>query len=240
MFGLNNKINGGDPRTHRQETGGARRHSMIFKSSGQASGLVAGTMVATGMGWRAVETIAEGDMVLTFDRGLRPVRSVKRGKHWDGEHACPVSLRPFRVPAGALGNVEPMWLLPEQCVMVENETADLLYDDDPFTLLHAAHLAGFRGIEQVQPPANLDVIHLEFDEDEVIYASAGALVFCPSLRVLNITELMDTRTDQPLYKPLPADDARMLVKCLKEEDFLDGGWAPPTDRPGAAYAAACA
>ncbi len=240
MYGQNDAMDDPDLQTPEQRVRRARRHSTIFKTSGQASGLVAGTKVATAVGWRPVETVSDGDRVLTFDRGLQPLRSVKRGKHWDGDHCCPMTLRPLYVPAEALGNREPMWLLPEQCVIVENETAELLYDD-PFTLLHAAHLEGFRGIERLDPPLRLDVIHLEFENDEVVYTNSGALAFCPSLGVVGIGELMSERPADPIYTPLPAEDARRLVKCMIEEDILDGV-ADTDDRTGvtATYRSACA
>ena len=189
------------------------------KPSGLATGLVAGTMVATAMGWRLVEAIAKGDMVLTFDRGLQPVRALTRGVHWDRTTPCPNLLWPLKVPAGALGNQDAMTLLPEQCVMVESDTADMLFGD-PFTLLSGADLAGFRAIQRIDPVKQLEVIQLHFDDDEVVFANAGALVFCPSLRAIDVAELLASRPDAARYAPLPSDEARMLVECLVDEDAV--------------------
>ncbi len=97
MFGLYNKIFGGDPRTHRQEIGGAWG-GRSTKQSGMASGLVHGTRVATAMGWREAEAIAVGDLVLTFDRGMQPVRSISRGTLWKTLEDCPKSLWPLHIP----------------------------------------------------------------------------------------------------------------------------------------------
>lgn len=237
MFGLKTNLFGQELRAHRQETGGVRGAAKKTKPSGLATGLVAGTMVATAMGWRLVEAIAKGDMVLTFDRGLQPVRALTRGVHWDRTTPCPNLLWPLKVPAGALGNQDAMTLLPEQCVMVESDTAEMLFGD-PFTLLNGADLAGFRAIKPAAPDCVLDVIQLHFDDDEVVFANAGALVFCPSLRVINMAELLAARPDTAPYTPLPADEAAMLIECLVDEDAVS--IAPSPGTAGPLQYAACA
>ena len=66
-------------------------------------GLVKGTRVATELGWRPVDAVAAGDLVLTFDRGMQPVVAVRRRFLADlGAASWPLS-----VPAGALGNCAP-------------------------------------------------------------------------------------------------------------------------------------
>lgn len=217
MFGLKMKFLGGEPRAYRQETGGARGAYTCNRTSGLAAGLAAGTLIATATGWRPVEAVARGDLILTFDRGLQPVRGITRGMHWDGGFDCPEALWPLTVPAGALGNRDPMLLLPEQYVMVESDAADILYGD-PFTLLSAADLAGFRGIERTPPRPRMEVVQLHFDEDEVVFADHGALVLCPSLQVINVDQLMAAHPAKGLYAPLPSAEAKMLIDDLANED----------------------
>jgi hypothetical protein len=48
------------------------------KLDARKTGLVAGTKVATTAGWAKVETIAEGQQVLTFDGGLQTVVAITR------------------------------------------------------------------------------------------------------------------------------------------------------------------
>lgn len=238
MFGLKKRIFDDAQIARRQEIGGTWGSYQSQKATGVAAGLVAGTLVATAMGWRPVEAIAEGDLVLTFDRGMQPVRGVIRAINWDHDTECPKSLWPLKVPAGALGNRSDMTLLPEQSVMVESDTADMLFGD-PFTLLNAADLDGFRGIERVHPEAEIDVIQLNFDDDEIIFANAGALVFCPSLAVINMAELMRER-DVAEYATLPSDEAAMLIECLRDEDVVAGGWDAPAPMSAAARMAQAA
>ncbi len=63
---------------------------------------VAGTLLATADGPRAIETLVPGDLVMTMDHGLQPVR-------WIGRSTCTVSdrLAPVRIAAGALGHGLP-------------------------------------------------------------------------------------------------------------------------------------
>ena len=129
-------------------------------------------------------------------------------------------------------------LLPEQSVMVESDTADMLFGD-PFTLLNAADLEGFRGIERDYPTGEIEVVQLQFDEDEVVFANAGALVFCPSTRAFKVEALLDVQPQAAGYRALPSDEAAMLIDCLVDEDVVAGGWAAEP-MVGQTYAAACA
>ncbi|MDJ0627086.1 MAG: Hint domain-containing protein [Rhodobacter sp.] len=225
MFGLKTILFGGHPALHRQEIGGGWGGYTKSDMHGVAAGLVAGTWVATAIGWRPAEAIAKGDLVLTFDRGLRPVREVTRGRLWSSDDRCPRILWPLRVPAGALGNQQEMTVLPEQSVMLESDAADLLYGD-PFTLVRAADLDGFRGIERVVPETvALDVIQLHFDEDEIVFANAGALVHCPSAQGLEIATL-DGACKATGYEVLTCDEAALLLECLRDEDAVAGDWTP--------------
>lgn len=216
MFGLGLKKSGTDPRAHRQEIGGAWG-GYAKTNDGLASGFVAGTRIATSTGWRPVETLAEGDQVLTFDGGMQELRGVIRGRLWRNAELCPESLWPLYVPAGALGNRQPMELLPEQAVLIESDTADAILDD-PFTLVSAASLAGFRGIERIAPQEEIDVIQLVFDQDEVVFAASGALVHCPRVRSIAVSELLSGDACPARYRALHGEEAALLVDCLREED----------------------
>ena len=221
MFGLSKTLFGDEPRTYRQDTGATWGSVQSKRSVGLAFGLIAGTKVATANGWRPVEAITEGDLVLTFDRGLQPVRSITRGQNWEADSICPASLWPLHVPAGALGNQTPMTLLSEQSVMIESDSGDILFGD-PFQLVSAADLNGVRGIERCMPRSEHQVIQLQFDNDEVVFANAGALIFCPSLGVVNMADLLEARPDAAQYTVLSSEAAAMLLECLEDEDLVGG------------------
>lgn len=142
-------------------------------------GFLAGTKVATMAGWRAVEGITVGDKVLTFDNGFQVVTAV--GHHHVasfGAHDDPAHW-PLFVPKGALGNRDDMHLLPDQVVMIESDVAERLYGD-PFAMVPAKSLEGYRQITRVAPPADMTVITLHFDDDQIVFANMGALFHCPA------------------------------------------------------------
>ncbi|MEC7760827.1 MAG: Hint domain-containing protein [Pseudomonadota bacterium] len=194
----------------------------------RTTGLVAGTRIATAMGWRAVEAIAVGDLVLTFDHGLQPVVAVTR---------TPVAARlrpssqtfPVHVPAGALGNATPMTLLPEQSVVVESDAAEALFAD-PFAVLKARDLIGYAGIDHADPLAVDEVLTLHFAEDQVLHADGGALIVATAdiPGETTLAFLTHARTPAP-YATYDGQAARMLVSLMTQPDARlgEGGLLRP-------------
>jgi hypothetical protein len=141
-------------------------------------GIVAGTKVATAIGWRPVQAIIAGDQVLTFDGGLQTVIEVRRLTLCAEPTIMPMASWPLHVPAGALGNRAAMQILPGQDVLIESDIAEELYGD-PFALIPAAALDGYNGISRAAPHARIEVITLHFAQDQIVYANIGALFMCP-------------------------------------------------------------
>ncbi len=141
-----------------------------------AEGILTGTRLATQAGWQPVERLRAGDLVLTFDAGPQPVSRVERISRDVDLSALP-HLWPLAVPAGALGNAEAFWLLPEQPVLIEADAAETLYGD-PFVLVPGLALDGWNGIGRSLPPRRLELVTLEFAEDQTVYCSGGALLHC--------------------------------------------------------------
>lgn len=237
MFGLAKQLFGGQTRAYRQEIGGGWGSSETVMMKGLASGLTFGTRVATATGWRPAESVAVGDLVLTFDRGMQSVRQITRSIAWAGEDMPARALWPISVPAGALGNAEPLMLMPDQLVMLESDTAEILYGD-PFTLVNAADLDGLRGIARVPPQGATETVMLHFDQGEVVFVGDGALVFCGQGGVIALNDLLSgrARMQGTEYRSLDADAAMFLVESLELEDaVLDG--ADPAQQESRLYAA---
>lgn len=186
------------------------------------SGIVAGTRVATAIGWRNVEDLREGDAVLTFDNGLRSLLGIRRKALWDGNGACPSRYQPLHVPRGAIGNREEMLLLPRQGVLVESDIAEEELGD-PFVLVRAEALDGVCGISRRRPIFSPEVFVLEFEEDQVIFASSGALCVCPAAGDM-LTRLF-SRNAEPTsdYTILSQDTHRDLIEKITWE--LEEKWA---------------
>lgn len=178
-------------------------------------GLISGTKIASALGWRTVDAIAVGDKVLTFDHGMQVVTDVRRTVFRSKVDTRETANAPVLVPVGALGNRVPLTLLPDQPVMVESDAANDA-QGDPFAILPAHALAGYRDIAPVHGAREFEVTTLYFAQPQVIYAEAGTLVYCPSAPV----DLLDMATSHAqTYDVLSAQDAAMLVECMHYEDL---------------------
>lgn len=178
------------------------------------AGLLGGLNVATSLGWRAVENLRVGDRVLSFDHGLQPVLDIQRESLVMPEGRLPQSHRPILIPAGALENDAPIRVMPDQGLLVESDRVqDIL--DDPFAVIPARALIGFRGIASVLPADPASVSTIAFGCDEVIYIEGGLLACCPRPRSL----LADAAAGAD-YRSLSLCAARHLVAGLIEDDDI--------------------
>lgn len=137
-----------------------------------AVGIDASAHLATSTGHKAARDIKVGDQVLTFDNGLRAVRSVKK-THFAVRHDA----LPVFVPAGAIGNKADLVVPERQVLMIESDRAEALFGD-PFALVRAGDLVGYNGICRIIPVKELELVTLEFETDEVVFGSKGELFFC--------------------------------------------------------------
>lgn len=176
-------------------------------ASGTASGLLSGTRLATGLGWRPVETLTVGDQVLTFDSGLQPITQIDRKPLWIGTARAPRKFLPLRVPAGALGNREAMDILPQQFVMIESDAAEELFGD-PFSIIKAKAFDGIGGIESRSVMPGEEAIVLHFANEEIVFDRSGTLFYCPSGP--DISKLV-----APRYTALSEAQAEILMVCIE-------------------------
>lgn len=209
MFGWKNKATAAPYRM--PETSGAFDGAAVFAGHG----LITGTRVASNLGWRTVDAIAPGDQVLTFDHGMQIVVEVRRTVLFADSTSVPQHMLPVTVPAGALGNRSTMRLLPEQGVMVESDAAMDTFGD-PFAVIPAAALIGFRGIHRDLDAAQFEIITLFFAKPEVIYVEGGSLMYCPQAH-MQLADMLDPAS-QP-YDLLTAEEAAWLVDCMHYENL---------------------
>ena len=210
MFGWKNKTTG----MHRRsiEMSGAYDGGLVALTHG----LMAGTRVASNLGWRAIEALTVGDKALTFDHGMREIIEIRRSTVWTDAPDTTPAMWPVIVPADALGNHEELTLLADQGVLVESDAAADMYGD-PFAIVPAHALDGVRGITRAVPPHRIELIAVYFADEQVIYAEGGALIHCPA----NITALDKFIDAQPSsYDVLNTRDAAFLAECLAMEDQM--------------------
>lgn len=201
-----------------------------------SDGVLYGTRLATPEGWRAVEHLGPGDHLLTFDGapsgivGMQSAVVTGRPQDW------PPDRWPLLVPPGTLGNTEVLRLLPDQPVLLDCDAAERLFGD-PFALLPAFALSGWRGIAPVAPALAERVFTPILSTDEVIYAEGGALLWCPGDAAAGLPgfALRPDRGDgRAGYVPLSLASARELVAVLMAEDV---GAALSRAAPGGGQAA---
>ncbi|MEP1537211.1 Hint domain-containing protein [Pseudophaeobacter sp.] len=199
-------------RLHRNSEMSGAMNGVSFATRGFA----AGTKIASNLGWRAVDAMAPGDMVYTFDNDMQPVIDVCRETHWIDADFVPVNHWPILVPANALGNQNSMLLMADQGIVLESDLADDEFDD-PFAIIRAKDLVGLRGIDRQAPKTPIDVVTLVFAKEQVIYAQGGALVHCPKSTTI-VSDLMSGQG--PQYTELPRQLAALVVDEIQAEDAL--------------------
>ena len=185
-------------------------------------GLMAGTNVASNLGWRAIDALAVGDKVLTFDNGMKEITEIRRASMWLDAADTDEALWPVIVPAEVLGNRDELVLLGDQGVLVESDAVSDAHGD-PFAVIPACALVGVRGIHRRQPQQHVELIAVHFEKEQIIYAEGGALLHCP-----RDMSTLDKFLDQPdsAYDVLSIKDAAFLAECLVVEDQITttGGW----------------
>ena len=192
-----------------------------------ATGIDGATNLATSDGYKAAREIQVGDQILTFDNGLRTVRSVQKRMTPTQTTSLPIF-----VPAGAIGNEVDLVVPEHQVLMIENDRAEAMFGD-PFVLVRARDLVGYNGISRIVPAQELETVEIEFGNDEVIFGAKGELFFCPVSRetiqhsdiffehsgysilsadmVVKLTPRTDHAPAQNFHKSTPASDAYDLV-----------------------------
>ncbi len=186
-------------------------------ASYRTKGFVSSSRVATQLGWRPVQAVTVGDRVMTFDNGMQKVVAVTRDVHFTVDDSVPEFASPVCVPAGAIGNDHPMMLLPEQFVMIESDAAEEM-SGDPFALVPACALVGFRGIERMVGQRPVEVVTLHFTSDEVVFADGGALVYAPADIPGTVSVDFVDGDDEPPYTTYTKKEARALVAAMTKED----------------------
>lgn len=185
--------------------------TQITPRPGRDAGLISGTRVETAAGWRPVELLRVGDQVQTLDGGLRQVRRVERA-YYGTDHGGYVLDRVMRVPGGAIGNCDAMFLMPEQHLMIESRVAEDLLGT-PMVLLPASALEGYRGISGMAAGALIEAITLGFDDEEIVYANSGVLMQCSATVGSEFFTALDHGRGKALVSLL-GRDARVLEQAI--------------------------
>ena len=128
----------------------------------------AGTRIATARGSRCVEDLQVGDMVVTRDHGLQPIR-------WIGTRTVPAKgdFAPIRIRPGVLkGQENDIVVSPQHRMLFQGYRSQLLFGESE-VLVAAKHLVD--GVDvTVEQRAEITYVHILFDMHEIIFAEGAA------------------------------------------------------------------
>ncbi|OBY24982.1 Hint domain-containing protein [Leisingera sp. JC1] len=172
------------------DTGGSKTGSakLLDGSTVYFSGIeniicfTAGTRVATPAGLRRIETLRLGDLVMTRDNGMQPVR-------WISQSTVPAqgNLAPVRIKAGQFGAERDLLVSPQHRMLFSGSQASLLFGASE-VLVSAVHMLNDRSIRR-EPGGTVTYVHVLFGQHEIIYAEGAASEsFHPGIQAVSALE----------------------------------------------------
>lgn len=177
----------------------------------------AGTRIATPRGAREVEALAPGDLVITRDNGLQPIR-------WVGRRTVPAlgALAPVKFAPGILGNERELLVSPQHRMLLQGPEASLLFGESEI-LATAKHLVNGGTVTQT-PGGEITYVHILFDQHEIVYAEgAPSESFFPGGEGLGAVEDAAREELFALFPELRSDagafgeTARFCLKAYESE-----------------------
>jgi hypothetical protein len=165
----------------------------------------AGTMIRTADGDRAVEKLAQGDVVVTAGGSARPIRWIGRSTK-ARLFSDPVRVLPIRIRAGALGEN-----LPARDLLVSPGHAVLI---DGVLVQAGALLNGRSIVRAAEVPALFDYYHVDTGRHELLFAEGvPAESFLMGVEDTGFDNLADRPADSGLA---PTEMAYPRVKAARQ------------------------
>ncbi|SFJ15727.1 Hint domain-containing protein [Celeribacter neptunius] len=175
----------------------------------------AGTRIATPHGARRVEDLKPGDLVLTMDNGVQPLR-------WIGARSVPAQGRfaPIEIRAGALGNEADLIVSPQHRMLLQGWRSELAFNTSE-VFAAAKHLLNGHSIRQ-KVGGIVTYYHLMFDRHEVIFAE-GAATESFHVSDHSLSGVADQAREElfalfPDLRALPAGHGDTARKCLRAHE----------------------
>ncbi|ARO13563.1 type I secretion target repeat protein [Ketogulonicigenium robustum] len=134
-----------------------------------------GTLITTGRGAVPVQDLRAGDLVLTKDKGLQPIKWVGRS-HLD---AAMLDMRPnmlpVRIAKGALGAGMPhtdLTVSPQHRMVVSGDAVHAATGNDE-AFIAAKHMTNLPGVSVMQDATEVTYYHILLDAHSVIFANGA-------------------------------------------------------------------
>lgn len=135
-----------------------------------------GTGIQTETGLARVEDIRVGDLVLTADNGLQPVRWISSRSLDQETLARFPNLRPIRIRAGALGPDMPardLVVSPQHRILMRSKLAERMFGETE-VLIAAKHLLEVDGVEIAVDMDTVTYWHFLFDAHQIVFSNGAA------------------------------------------------------------------
>ena len=189
----------------------------------------AGTQIMTERGAVAVEALAPGDMVVTRDNGLQPLRWLGSRKLSYAELLAEPNLQPVRIAAGALavGPDRTMLVSPQHRVLIEGARAEMYFGESE-VLVPARHLVGMAEITRALPVEGVTYVHVLFDRHEIVQSDGiWTESFQPAERTLDALDEAARAEVLQLFPELATDAtgfpaARLSLKAHEARVLVSG------------------
>ncbi|MCK0126433.1 Hint domain-containing protein [Gelidibacter sp. F2691] len=136
---------------------------------------VKGTRIATPHGQKSIETLYEGDQVLTINGDIHTIRWIGRREVSAFEMHHAPKLCPVRIRAGALGNqlpVQDLLVSRQHRILIRSKVAEHMFGTKE-VLIPAIKLVGCSGIDLDERPRSLEYFHILLDEHEILIANGA-------------------------------------------------------------------
>ena len=176
----------------------------------------AGTMIKTDAKERTVESLAPGDLVLTLDNGLQPIRWIGRRSLDANELKENPNLRPIRIEAGALAEGVPnrdLVVSPQHRLFLRSKIAERMFNTTE-VLVHARHLLGLEGVAVADDMDSVTYVHAMCEDHEIIQANG------------TLAETLYTGTEA--MKAMSPAATQEIGEIFGEVPYLDRALARPT------------
>ncbi|WP_305000491.1 Hint domain-containing protein [Salipiger sp. IMCC34102] len=175
-----------------------------------------GTQIVTPTGTRDIADLRKGDLVLTRDHGLQPIR-------WIRARSVPARGRfaPVRIRPGVLsGQDGDLLVSPQHRMLFQGYRAELLFGESE-VLVPAKHLIDGKLVTQDEGET-VTYIHMMFDQHEVVFANgAPSESFHPGS--IGLTAVSEAARDElfAIFPELRADVnayGKTARRCLKRHE----------------------
>lgn len=153
-----------------------------FGTINAAPCFVEGTLIRTPYGDVPVEDLEEGDMVLTYDDGVQPVR-------WSGNRTVPAKskLAPIRIEANTFGEHGALLVSPQHRILIRDSLAEVLFGESE-VLVAAKDLVNDQSVRRLEG-GEVTYFHLLFDRHQIVFSQGlESESFLPGPQIKNVFE----------------------------------------------------